>query len=276
MKPFASSALLIFGATFLTASAQQPSSLPAPPPDSSAQTVTVHSRIRSVGAGPGGSPQSLALSNGDTVELGSRFGTLPSNELYEGVRIAATGPSTGASRHRTIDASTLRVGRQTFTATALNAGPGGAPPQPGTPLAARGNAGSPPAGPGAPPPHGPGALLAPGASAPPPPGAGAPPPAGPGAPPPPEAGAPPPAGVGAPPPPPAPLGARGVAPPSRPHPAGRPAPGGAAAPPPASGQAPPPPPAGAAPAARAGDAPTAPTAPPAAATPPTPTTPAQQ
>ncbi len=189
MKLLASSAVLIFGSSLMAASAQQPSALPTPPSDRSVQTVTSRSSIRGFSAGPNGTPRTLFLSNGDAVELGSRFGNLPSGELHKGLRVAATGPSTTVARQRTIDAATLRVGSQTYTAMAMNDEPLGAPPQPGAPLPPQrvGNAGAPP-----PPPPAPGGPPAPRATrdgrgiAPPPPppcagqpagGAAVPPPA---------------------------------------------------------------------------------------------------
>ena len=150
MKPFASSAILVLGTNLMIATAQQPG--PLPPRTSTQasqyeQAVTTRSSLRAFSAGPDGAPRTLFLANGDAVELGPRFGGLSSSGLRKGERIEVTGASTKVANQRTIDASTVRIGSQTYMAmAATNDGPGLASPPAGSPPP------PPLAGPGGPPP----------------------------------------------------------------------------------------------------------------------------
>ena len=210
MKLLASSAILVFGSSLMVATAQQPGPSPLPNPVLSsqrAQTVTTRSSTRGFSAGPGGTPRTLFLANGDAVELGPRFSGLTSGGLHKGERVEVTGIRTRVGSQRTIDALTVRVGSQTYGQTDIAMA--GTNDRPG--------------------------LATPPAGGPPPP-----PKAGPGGPPPPpparaDAGA----GPGMPPPPPPP-GARGIAPPPPPPPP--PSSGAAPQPPAGAGVTPPPPP----------------------------------
>ncbi len=211
MKPFASSAILIIGSTLMVATAQQPGLLPTPTPAleaSNAQLVTTRSSIRGFSAGLDGAPRTLFLSNGDAVELGPHFDHLSSGALRKGEHVEVTGMSTRVANQRTIDASTVRVGSQTYMAmAAMNGGPGvAAPPAGGPPTPDAGPGGPPPPVPAAgpatpPPPPAPRDGLRGAAPPPPPPCAVQPAPVGAGSPVPPVIGASAPLPEGAPVPP---------------------------------------------------------------------------
>ena len=190
-----------------------PPSPPAIPPTAAppsmpqqVRTVTESSRVRAFNAGPGGEVRSLYLQNGSVVDLAPGIGGQLGAAVRKGEKIAVTGTKSEINGQSQVEAASVRLNEQTFSASVPAPGPladGVAPPLTGAPQA--------------PPAPAPGRRKR--AAAPAPCAAAldtAPPPADPDGPPP-----PPPGFEAGPPPPP---------------------PGGAAPPPPPDGMAPPPPP----------------------------------
>ena len=184
-----------------------------PPPAASApippqfSMVTESSRVRAFNAGPGGEVRSLYLQNGSVVDLAPGLGGQIGSAVRKGEKITVTGTKSEINGQSLVEAASVRLNDQTFSASATASGAlpdGVAPPPPGAPQP--------------PPPSAPQRRNR--VAAPAPCGATAdapPPPAGPdGAPPPPpgfEAGPPPPPPSGASPPPPS----DGMAPPPPPQ-----------------------------------------------------------
>ena len=190
--------------------AQSPAPAPLPPtptpgnapvtPQAASQfpSVTQSSRVRAFSAGPGGEVRSVYLQNGSVVDLTPALGGQLGPALRKGEKITVTGTKSEFKGQSVLEAATVRLNDQTFSANDPALGPlaqGATPPRPGRPqappppLAPRGKRGAAPpapcgAGPGVPaPPAGPDAP-------PPPPGFAAGPPP------------PPPSGMAPPPPPP--------------------------------------------------------------------------
>jgi len=169
-------------------------------------TITQSSRVRAFNSGPSGEVRSLFLQNGSVVDLAPAPGGQISPAVRKGVKITVTGTKSEIDGQSLIEAASVRLNDQTFSANAPAPGtltegvappPPGAPPAPPAPASRRKNRAATPAPCGAildtPPPTGPDGPP------PPPPGfeAGPPPP------PPPTGAAPPPPPDGmAPPPPP--------------------------------------------------------------------------
>jgi hypothetical protein len=183
----------------------------APAVSSQLPVVTQSSRIRAFNAGPGGEIRSLYLQNGSVVDLTPALGGQLGPAVRKGEKITVTGPKSEINGQSLVEAASVQVNDQTFSANA----PSAIPPGPGA--LAEGAPLPPPGGPQAPPPapaprrRNKAAAPAPcsaSADAPPPPpdfgGPPPPPPDGMAPPPPPPDGMapPPPPGIGPPPPPP--------------------------------------------------------------------------
>jgi hypothetical protein len=189
-----------------------PPNIPAAPAAySQLPVVTQSSRVRAFNAGPGGEVRSLYLQNGSVVDLTPALGGQLGPAVRKGEKITVTGTKSEINGQSLVEAASVQINDQTFSANALSAippGPGalaeGAAPPPPTPQA-------PPTAPSSrrknkaasPAPCGVSADVAPpppdfGGPPPPPPDGMAPPP------PPPDGMAPPPPppGIGPPPPPP--------------------------------------------------------------------------
>jgi hypothetical protein len=174
--------------------------------------VTQSSRVRAFNAGPGGEIRSLYLQNGSVVDLTPALGGQLGAAVRKGEKITVTGTKSEINGQSLVEAASVQVNDQTFSANV----PSAIPPGPGA--LAEGAAPPPPGALQAPPPapaprrRNKAAAPAPcGVSAdapPPPPDFGGPPPPPPDgiAPPPPPpdgmAPPPPPPGIGPPPPPP--------------------------------------------------------------------------
>ncbi len=186
-----------------------PSAAAAPPPaPRQLSMVTESSRVRAFSAGPGGEVRSVYLQNGSVVDLAPGLGRQFGPSLRKGAKITVTGTRSEINGQSLVEAASVRLNDQTFSANV---------PAPG-PIAVVAAPPPPPGAPQAPPAPGPrrgemGPVLAPNAAT----RNAPPPPAGPDGPP------PPPRGFAAVPPPPPPTGA--------------------AAPPPLNGSTPPPSPA---------------------------------
>lgn len=162
--------------------------------------VTQSSRVRAFNAGPGGEVRSLYLQNGSVVDLAPALGAQVGPAVRKGEKITVTGTKSEINGQSLVEATSVRLNDQTFSANAASI-------PPGTAALAEGAVPPPPGAPQAPPPsprrRNKAAAPAPcGVSAdapPPPPNFGGPPP------PPPEGMAPPPPppdGMAPPPPPP--------------------------------------------------------------------------
>jgi hypothetical protein len=180
--------------------------LPTPPvvaPDAAAaplsapqqlSMVTQSSRVRAFNAGPGGEVRRLYLQNGNVVDLAPRLGGQIGRAVRKGERITVTGTKSEINGQSLVEAASVRLNDQTFSANVAprSAGlaEGAAPPPPRVPQAppapaprrrnrtavpapcgASADAVLPPAGPDGPPPP---PLV--GAAPPPPPDGMAPPP----------------------------------------------------------------------------------------------------
>jgi hypothetical protein len=168
--------------------AQSPTpALPTPPeaPPSAAPTparpqvpmVTESSRVRAFNAGPGGEVHSVYLRNGSVIDLSPGIGGQLGPTIRKGEKITVTGTKSEINGQSLVEAASIRLNDQTFSANGSAAGPlaaGVAPPPAGTPQPLGGQDGPPPpppgfeAGPPPPPPSG--------AAPPPPPDGMAPPP----------------------------------------------------------------------------------------------------
>jgi hypothetical protein len=174
-------------------SADGPPSVPAAPAASpQVPVVTQSSRVRAFNPGPGGEVRSLYLQNGSVVDVTPALGGQLGAAVRKGERITVTGTKSEINGQSLLEAASIRLNDQTFSANA----PSSVPPGPGA--LAQGVVAPPPAPPQAPPPApSPGRRIKPAAPAPCGVSAGAPPPPPDGMAPPP----PPPDGMAPPPPP---------------------------------------------------------------------------
>ncbi len=180
--------------------AQSPAPAPPTPPAIPPATpqvpmVTESSRVRAFSAGPGGEVRSLYLQNGSVVDLAPGIGGQLGPAVRKGEKITVIGTKSEINGQSLVEAASVQLNDQTFSANGPAPGPladGVAPPPPGTPQpppapAARrrnrtaapapcntsADAPPPPAGPDGPPPPPPGFEAGP---PPPPPSGAAPPP----------------------------------------------------------------------------------------------------
>jgi hypothetical protein len=198
--------LALSSMAFAQSPAPAPPTPASPPPDAAAvlaattqqlPMVTESSRVRAFNAGPGGEVRSLYLQNGSVVDLEPGLGGQVGPAVRKGGKITVTGTKSEINGQSLVEAASVQLNDQTFSASAPAPGPladGAAPPPPGAPQP--------------PPPSAPRRSIR--AAAPAPCGATAdapPPPAGPDGPPPPPPGLragpppPPPDGMASPPPP---------------------------------------------------------------------------
>jgi hypothetical protein len=195
--------------------AQSPTPAPPPPPavpllapsapiPPQLSMVTESSRVRSFNAGPGGEVRSLYLQNGSVIDLAPGLGGQIGSAVRKGEKITVTGTKSEINGQSLVEAASVRLNDQTFSASAPASGALAdrvAPPPPGAPqppppsaprrrnrvaapapCGATADAPPPPAGPDGPPPPPPGFEAGPppappsGAAPPPPPDGMAPPP----------------------------------------------------------------------------------------------------
>ena len=174
-----------------------PAAAPASAPQPMA-VVTESSRVRAFSAGPGGEVRSLYLQNGSVVDLAPEIGGQLGAAVRKGEKITVTGTKSRINGQSLVEAASVRLNEQTFSAIAPaprpladdEAPPPLAPPAPAPPRQDRAALRRPngpaadalPAGPGVPPPPPPGFAAGPppppmnGAAPPPPPDGMAPPP----------------------------------------------------------------------------------------------------
>ena len=117
--------------------------MPAAPASSSqVPIVTQSSRIRAFNAGPGGELRSLYLQNGSVVDLTPALGGQLGSAVRKGQKITVTGMKSEINGQSLVEAASVRLNDQTFSANASPAIPpaalaeGAAPPLPGAPQAA--------------------------------------------------------------------------------------------------------------------------------------------
>jgi hypothetical protein len=112
---------------------------PAAAPASTPQQVsmiTESSRVRAFNAGPGGEVRSLYLQNGSVVDLAPGIGGQLGAAVRKGEKITVTGTKSEINGQSLVEAASVRLNDQTFSANGSAPGPladGVAPPPPGTP-----------------------------------------------------------------------------------------------------------------------------------------------
>jgi hypothetical protein len=114
----------------------------APVTSSQLPVVTQSSRVRAFNAGPGGEVRSLYLGNGSVVDLTPALGGQLGPAVRKGEKITVTGTKSEINGQSLVEAASVRLNDQTFSANApsISSGPGAlaevaAPPPPGTPQA---------------------------------------------------------------------------------------------------------------------------------------------
>ena len=127
-----------------TPPADGPLAVPAAPAASTQlPVVTQSSRIRAFNAGPGGEVRSLYLQNGSVVDVTPALGGQLGAAVRKGERITVTGTKSEINGQSLLEAVSIRLNDQTFSANAPSAAPAGpgalaegaVPPPPGTPQA---------------------------------------------------------------------------------------------------------------------------------------------
>ena len=99
-------------------------------------TVTESSRVRTFNEGPGGDVRSLYLQNGSVVDLAPGIGGQLGPAVRKGEKITVTGTKSEIYGQSLVEAASVRLNDQMFSANESAPGPladGVAPPPPGTP-----------------------------------------------------------------------------------------------------------------------------------------------
>src|SRR6202000_1983198 len=91
--------------------------------------VTQSSHVRAFNAGPGGEVSSLYLQNGSVVDLTPALGGQLGPAVRKGSKITVTGEKSEINGQTLVEAASVRVNDQIFSAYALSANP----PGPGAP-----------------------------------------------------------------------------------------------------------------------------------------------
>ena len=95
--------------------------------------VTESSRVRAFNAGPGGEVRSLYLQNGSVVDLPPGIGAQLGAAVRKGEKITVTGTTSEINGQSLVEAASVRLNGQTFSANGSAPGPladGVAPPPP--------------------------------------------------------------------------------------------------------------------------------------------------
>jgi hypothetical protein len=114
-----------------------PAAAPSPVPQQLSM-VTESSRVRAFNAGPGGEVRSLYLQNGSVVNLAPGLGGQVGPTVRKGEKITVTGTRSEINGQSVVEAATVRMQDQTFSANVPAPGPqaqNAAPPPPGAPQA---------------------------------------------------------------------------------------------------------------------------------------------
>jgi hypothetical protein len=137
--------LAISSVAFAQSPTPAPPTPPAHPPDAALAStpqqlsmVTESSRIRAFNAGPAGEVRSLYLQNGSVVDLASGIGGQLGPAVRKGEKITVTGTKSEINGQSLVEAASVRLNDQTFSANAPAPGPlaeAAAPPPPGAPQA---------------------------------------------------------------------------------------------------------------------------------------------
>ena len=106
----------------LTPSANPPAAAPAPSRQQLSM-VTESSRVRAFNAGPGGEVRSLYLQNGSVVDLAPEIGGQLGVAVRKGERITVTGTKSEINGQSLVEAASVRLKDQTFSANAAAPGP---------------------------------------------------------------------------------------------------------------------------------------------------------
>jgi hypothetical protein len=112
-----------------------PGAVPASSPQK-VSTVTESSRVRAFNAGPGGEVRSLYLQNGSVVDLAPGIGVQLGAVVHKGRKITVTGTKSEINGQSLVEAASVRLNDQTFSANGSAPGPladGVTPPPPGAP-----------------------------------------------------------------------------------------------------------------------------------------------
>jgi hypothetical protein len=104
-----------------------PSVPAAPVPSPQLPVVTQSSRVRAFNAGPSGEVRSLYLQNGSVVDVTPALGGQLGAAVRKGERITVTGTKSEINGQSLLEAASIRLNDQTFSANA----PSAAPPGPG-------------------------------------------------------------------------------------------------------------------------------------------------
>jgi hypothetical protein len=124
--------------------ADAPPTVPAAPAASTQlPVVTQSSRIRAFNPGPAGEVRGLYLQNGSVVDVAPALGGQLGAAVRKGERITVTGTKSEVNGQSILEAGSIRLNNQTFSANAPLASPpgpgalaqGAVPPPPGTPQA---------------------------------------------------------------------------------------------------------------------------------------------
>jgi hypothetical protein len=120
-----------------TSPAVPPGSPAAPSLGSQLPMITQSSRVRAFNAGPGGEVRSLYLQNGSVVDLAPGLGGQIGTAVRMGEKITVTGTKSEINGQSLVEATSVRLNDQTFSASAAP-GPaalaeGIVPPPPGVP-----------------------------------------------------------------------------------------------------------------------------------------------
>ncbi|WP_114207267.1 hypothetical protein [Acidisarcina polymorpha] len=110
-----------------------PAAAPAPPPQQ-VPMVTQSSRVRAFNAGPRGEARSLYLQNGSVVNLAPGLGGQIGPTVRKGEKITVTGTKSEINGQSLVEAASVRLNDQTFSANDPAPGPlaeGVEPPPPG-------------------------------------------------------------------------------------------------------------------------------------------------
>jgi hypothetical protein len=119
----------------------RPPSVPAVPAASSQLPVlTQSSRVRAFYPGPGGEVRNLYLQNGSVVDLTPTLGGQLGPAVRKGDKITVTGTKSEINGQSLLEATSIRLNNQTFSANTPPSVPGAlaegaVPPQPGAPQA---------------------------------------------------------------------------------------------------------------------------------------------
>ena len=118
------------------------SGVAAPAPTSQLPVVTQSSRVRAFNVGPSGEVRSLYLQNGSVVDLAPVLGGQVGPAVRKGEKITVTGKKSEINGQSLVEAASVRLNDQTFSANATSISPGPAalaegavPPPPGAPQA---------------------------------------------------------------------------------------------------------------------------------------------